>query len=58
MLADSTRLAERARQAGVDVRMHQFEGLWHDFQLHVGVLRETDAAIKEIAAFVKEHLGS
>jgi acetyl esterase/lipase len=58
VLSDSTRLAERARQAGVDVRLHQYDGMWHDFQLQVGVLRETDAAIKEIGAFVKEHLGS
>ncbi len=58
VLSDSTRLTDRARKAGVEVRLHQFEGLWHDFQLHVGVLRESRAAIKEIAQFIQQHAGA
>ena len=56
-LSDATRLAERAKQAGVDVRLHRFDGLWHDFQLHLGLLPESKAAIKEIATFLREYLG-
>jgi acetyl esterase/lipase len=58
VLSDSTRFAERARKAGVSVQLHQYQGLWHDFQLHLGVLRESGAAVKEIAKFVRDNLGS
>jgi len=56
-LSDSTRLAERARMSGVDVKLHQFEGLWHDFQLNVALLSESRAAMKEIAQFILQHVG-
>ena len=37
---DSIRFAERAREAGVDVTLQVFEGLWHEIQIHAGLLRE------------------
>jgi acetyl esterase/lipase len=49
---DSIRFAERAREAGVDVTLQVFEGLWHEFQIHAGLLREADQAIEEIAKFL------
>ena len=51
---DSTRLAERCREAGVDVTLHRYQGLWHDFQSHAGILDTADQALAEIAAFVEE----
>jgi len=57
VLSDSTRLAQRAKQAGVEVELRQFEGLWHDFQLHVGLLRESRAAVKDVATFVRQFVG-
>lgn len=55
LLSDSIRLAETAKGAGVEVRMHEYPGMWHDFQIHAGVLRDADAAIAEIGAFVQRH---
>jgi len=57
VLSDSTRLAQRAKQAGVEVELRRFDGLWHDFQLHVGMLRESRAALKDIATFVRQFVG-
>lgn len=50
---DSTRLAERCRKAGVDVTLHLYEGFWHDFQSHAGLLEIADRALGEIAAFIE-----
>jgi acetyl esterase/lipase len=52
---DSTRLAERCRSAGVDVTLHQYDGLWHDFQSHAGMLDAADQAMGEIAEFIASH---
>ena len=53
ILDDSTRLAERCRAAGVDVTLHVFERMWHEFQIHAGILREAEDAVLEIGAFLK-----
>jgi acetyl esterase/lipase len=51
LLSDAERFVERARAAGVDVRLECEPGMWHDFQIHAGVLHAADAAIARIAAF-------
>ena len=48
LLSDSETFADRARAAGVDVRMTRFEGMWHDFQLAAGLLREADEAMADL----------
>lgn len=55
LLDDATRLADRCRQAGVDLTVQKFEGLWHDFQSHTGILRESDEAMQKIAVFLNAH---
>jgi acetyl esterase/lipase len=52
LLDDSLRLEQRAKAAGVEVKLHQYEGMWHDFQAHVGVLRESNETFAEIADFL------
>lgn len=52
---DSRRLADRCREAGVDVTLQRFEGLWHEFQIHAGLLTEADEAICKIAGFLNAH---
>ncbi|MGH8455905.1 MAG: alpha/beta hydrolase [Stenotrophobium sp.] len=52
LYSDTERFTEKARAAGIEVQMHCYDGLWHDFQLHVGLLRQADEAIAEIAAFL------
>ena len=54
LLGDSLRLAERAKAAGVNVRLERYPGLWHVFQAHVGMLRAADYAIARVAAFLRE----
>lgn len=52
---DSIRLDARCREAGVDVALQVFEGLWHDFQTHAGILEAADEAMRKIAEFLEEH---
>jgi acetyl esterase/lipase len=53
---DSLRFAERARAAGVDLRLERYEGLWHVFQAHAGVLRVADLALDRVVAFLREQV--
>jgi acetyl esterase/lipase len=40
--------------AGVGVGVSvPYEGLWHDFQSHAGILDAADRALREIAKFVQ-----
>jgi len=55
ILDDSTRLADRCRKAGVDVTLQEFEGLWHEFQIHAGMLEAADEAIARISEFLDAH---
>ncbi len=58
LLSDSQRLEQRAQSAGVKVQAHLYDKMWHDFQVHAGVLRDSDAAIAEIGAFIKQHVAA
>jgi acetyl esterase/lipase len=53
MVGDSERLCLAMRAAGVAVDFQLAPGLWHDYQLLAGVVRESDRAIEEIARFVE-----
>lgn len=52
LLDDAMRLAQRAAVHGADVRLTQFSGMWHVFQLHVGVLQAADTALDQVAEFI------
>ena len=56
VLADSTRLHERATAGGVAAELHEYPGMWHDFQMYAGMLRESDAAMEEISSFLRKRL--
>jgi epsilon-lactone hydrolase len=53
LLDDSTRLAERARKAGVKVTYEPYEKMIHVFQIFAPILDEGKDAIEKIGAFVK-----
>ncbi len=53
LLDDSTRFAERAYAAGVDVTLQRFDGLFHEFQLFAKLLRTSRGALDDIAVFLK-----
>jgi len=54
LLDDSTRFAERARAAGVDVSLEKWEDMIHVFQAFAFVLPEAREAIGRIGAYLKE----
>lgn len=52
LLGDAARLEERARRAGVDIRLQVFDGMYHRFHEHWS-LPETKAAHQDIADFIR-----
>ncbi|MGM7972740.1 alpha/beta hydrolase [Yersinia enterocolitica] len=56
LLDDSTRLAERARNADVDVILDVTANLPHVFQIYNGALEEADNALDRAALFIKQHV--
>lgn len=57
LLDDSRRVVERARKDGVDVRFDVVPEMQHVFQLLVGTAPEGDAAVDEIAKWLRPKLG-
>jgi acetyl esterase/lipase len=58
LLDDSTRFAEKARAAGVNVTLDIAPEMIHVYQLTVGYTPEADAAVERIGSFVRQHVGS
>lgn len=58
LLDDSTRLAERARAAGVDVVLDVTAGVPHVFQAFTDQLDEAGRALDRAALFLVQHLAS
>jgi epsilon-lactone hydrolase len=56
LLDDSVRLAERARDADVDVILDITAGAPHVFQVFLGTLDEADQALGRAALFLTQHL--
>ncbi|HSW14624.1 MAG TPA: alpha/beta hydrolase [Solimonas sp.] len=55
LLSDSERLVEMADAAGVEVSFRHWQGLWHVFQVHAGLLPEADESLAGIAVFLRQH---
>ena len=53
LLSDSTRLAERAEEAGVDVQLDFREGMWHVYQAFAGMMPEATDALIRAAVFIR-----
>jgi len=56
LLDDSTRLAARARQAGVTVTLEPCEDMVHVWQVFAAILPEGQRAIERIGEFILQHL--
>lgn len=54
LLSDSTRLAEKAKAAGVEVRLELWEDLFHVFQLFAHFIPEGRQAIEKIGEFAQK----
>jgi epsilon-lactone hydrolase len=57
LLDDAVTLAERAREAGVDVTLDKQDGMIHVWPLFAGIAPESDAALARIVEFIGKHLG-
>ena len=53
LLDDTTRVAEKAQAAGVDVTVEVYPDMVHIFQLFAPVLPEGQQAIERIGTFLK-----
>ncbi|MBW8012272.1 MAG: alpha/beta hydrolase [Chloroflexi bacterium] len=54
--SDSVRLAEKARQAGVDATLEIWDGMWHLWHAFAGFMPESQRAIERIDSFANEIL--
>jgi acetyl esterase/lipase len=57
LVDDSRSFAERAQQAGVEVRLDLFPGQQHTFQMAAGRSPEADDAIRRLAEWARPKLG-
>ena len=55
LLGDTTRVAERAQAAGVDVTLEVEPEALHCFQSLAGIVPEGQAAVDRIGAFLERH---
>ena len=55
-LSEDLELARRAEAAGVEVALKVFDGLWHAFHAHTGMLAEADEALAELGEFLAARL--
>lgn len=57
LIDDSTRFAEKARMAGVDIRLKVGERMVHCYPLLPAFIPEAREAMEEICAFIRKHIG-
>ena len=56
LLSDSTRLAEKARGAGVDVTLDLADGMWHVYQGFARFVPEATDALVRAAVFIRSRI--
>lgn len=57
LLSDSIVACDKARAAGCDARLSVYQGMFHEFQMSLGLIPESKHAWKEAAAFIREKFG-
>ena len=57
LLSNSVRHYRAMEQAGVDVVLDVYEGMWHVFQVLTHDIPEADMARRKVRAFLDRHLG-
>lgn len=58
LLDDSSRLADKARKAGVEVTYEPWDDMVHVFQLFAPLVPEGAQALERLGGFLKDHLSS
>jgi cation diffusion facilitator CzcD-associated flavoprotein CzcO len=56
LVEDARRLDASARAAGAQIDTTEYPGLWHDFHLFVGRLRDANRAVAHLASQVSRHI--
>jgi acetyl esterase/lipase len=56
LLSDSIRIAERAREAGVETTLDVWDNMWHVWHFFAGKMPEANSAINHVSRFIHEHL--
>lgn len=56
LLDDAAHLDKRATQARVACEFRVWNGLWHVFQVHAGILPESDASLDAMSTFLARHM--
>ena len=56
LLSDSTRAAEKVREAGGEVDIEIWPGMWHVFQAFLRQVPESRKAVKKIGAYIRQAL--
>jgi len=56
LLSDSTRLAEKAKEVGVDVQVKIWQGMWHVFPFFAPFVPESTQAINEVGFVIRRKL--
>ena len=57
LVDDAMQLSQRALQAGVDARLHVYDGMWHNFQMFNAFVRTADMALDELGSFIRQQVG-
>jgi epsilon-lactone hydrolase len=52
-LSEGVELASRLEAAGTPVKLQVYEGMWHDFQAHAGMLEEAATAVRRVGEWSK-----
>lgn len=55
--SDAEALIARAKSEGIELDDRRFDGLWHDFHLQAGLLREADEAVRALGQALRRKLG-
>jgi monoterpene epsilon-lactone hydrolase len=55
LLSDSIRLADRAREAGLDTTLKVWNNMWHVWHFFAGKMPEANRALNHIGSFIHKH---
>jgi acetyl esterase/lipase len=58
LLDDSTRIAEKAKNAGVDIRLKIYNQMWHVWHLNARLMPEAKNAIEELGSFIRRNFAN
>ena len=58
LLDDSTRIAENAKNAGVDITLKIYDQMWHVWHFNARLMPEAKNAIENLGYFIRKHFAN